>query len=374
MRKRFRRLQVAMRRRIQYRVTRGGLLFSLAVVLVGVAAGISANNLLFLILATMISTMLVSSFISRLCLAGLELDLLLPEHIPAGRGVSAKLYIRNLKSWMPSFSIHVTGMPPERAAHSLSSKAEQPAMLTAPVYFPVIPGGAVLEESVEVRFARRGAYRENSFAFTTRFPFGFLDMTARVTLRREVVVYPSIDPQPGFEEMLSAIAGEMEGYMVGLGRDFHRIRPYEMFESARHLDWKATAHTGDLQVREFAREQERAVEIFLDRDAAPPFEAWFERAVECCAYLAWSLTRMGIGIRFRSQQFDVRVPEETDVYTILKYLALVFPQAGKVPETPADETSFQIVLSASPERFRDLGWTPAHLLGPGAFDVGGPRR
>jgi uncharacterized protein (DUF58 family) len=225
-----------------------------------------------------------------------------------------------------------------------------------------------LEESVEVQFGRRGAYRQNSFAFTTRFPFGFLDKTARVTLRREVLVYPSLEPRPGFEDLLSAIAGEMESYMVGLGRDFYRIRPYEAFESARHLDWKATAHTGDLQVREFAREQERAVEIFLDRDLPPQLENWFERAVECCAYLTWSLARMGIGIRFRAQQFDIRVPEEGDVYTILKYLALVFPQAGKVPETPADETSFQIVLSALPERFRDLGWTPAHLLGPGAFD------
>ena len=76
---------------------------------------------------------------------------------------------------------------------------------------------------------------------------------------------------------------------------------------------------------------------------------------------------MGAGIRFRSQQFDLRVPEEGDVYTILKYLALVFPQIGKIPENPADEGSFQIVLTGAPDRFRDSGWTPAHLLGPDTF-------
>ena len=152
-----------------------------------------------------------------------------------------------------------------------------------------------------------------------------------------------------------------------------RIRPYEAFESARHLDWKASAHTGDLQVREFAREQEKAIEIFLDRDVPPGREDWFEHAIECCSFLAWSLWQMGAGIRFRSQQFDIRVPEEGDVYMILKYLALVFPQTGKLPEAPADESSFQIVLSASPGRFRDLGWVPAHLLGPDAFDSSGLR-
>ena len=143
-----------MRRRIRYRITRGGLLFLLAVVLVAAAAVASANNLLFLILATMISTLLVSGFISRLCLAGLELDLLLPEHISAGRAARAKLYVRNLKAWMPSFSIQVTGVP-ERSSAITGRSPEQRAILTAPVYYPVIPGGAVLEENVDVQFDRR---------------------------------------------------------------------------------------------------------------------------------------------------------------------------------------------------------------------------
>ncbi|HXI39346.1 MAG TPA: DUF58 domain-containing protein, partial [Bryobacteraceae bacterium] len=245
MRNRLRRLRAALRRRVRYRITRGGLLFTLAVLLVAAAAGMSTNNLMYLILATMISTMLVSGFISRLCLAGLELDLILPEHISAGRPSRAKLFVRNLKTWMPSFSIQVTGVP-ERALAALGRAAEPSAILTMPVYFPVIPGGALLEESVDVKFDRRGAQRQNSFVFTTRFPFGFLDKIARVTLPREVLVYPSIEPQAGFAELLSAIVGEIETHMVGLGRDFYRIRPYEAYESARHLDWKASAHTGDL--------------------------------------------------------------------------------------------------------------------------------
>jgi len=43
------------------------------------------------------------------------------------------------------------------------------------VYFPLIAGGATLEETVEVRFPKRGAYRQNSFAFSTSSPFGFLE-------------------------------------------------------------------------------------------------------------------------------------------------------------------------------------------------------
>ncbi len=342
-----------MLRRIKYRVTRGGILFTAAVVLVGFAAVASANNLLFLILATMLSTLMVSGLVSRLCLAGLELDFLVPEHVSAGRTIAAKLYVRNVKFWMPSFSIHVVGV-----------EQDAPPVLQSPVYFPVIPGGATLEETVQVRFARRGEYRQNHFAFHTRFPFGFLEKMARVVLRRGVIVYPCIDPQEGFEELLADLAGEIETHYRGLGRDFYRIRPYEAFESARHVDWKATAHTGDLQVREFARDQEQSVELFLDLELPAGFEAWFEHAVDCCAFLAWRLADKGVGIQFRTQDFDVRLPEEGDIYTVLKYLALVESKPGKVPEAPVGATSFPIVLTASPQRFGDPQWGGARVIGP----------
>jgi len=342
-----------MGRRLRYRITRGGLLFTLALLAMVLGAIVSANNLLFLIVAAMVSTLLLSGLVSRLCLAGLELDFLVPEHVSAGPNVPGKLYVRNQKWLMPSFSIRVEG------ARDASSAALQTA-----VYFPLIASGVTLEETVHVRFPRRGTYRENGFAFSTAFPFGFLEKSARVTLRRETVVYPSIDPQPGFEDLLLAIAGEIETHYRGLGRDFYRIRPYEAFESARHVDWKASAHVGSLQVREFAREQEQTVEMFLDRDVAPHHDAWFEHAVNCCAFLAWRLSSQGASIHFRSSGYSFRQPEEGDIYTILKYLALVYPQGGSAVEGPLEESSYKLVFTPSPRRFLDAGWLEARVLSP----------
>ena len=96
-------------------VTRLGLLFTMSCLLVALAAFASANNLLFLILAAMIATLMVSEFISRLSLAGLELDFLLPEHLCAGRKFTGCIVIRNAKIWMPSFSIHVAASSDRRA-------------------------------------------------------------------------------------------------------------------------------------------------------------------------------------------------------------------------------------------------------------------
>jgi uncharacterized protein (DUF58 family) len=339
--------------RIRYKVHIGGIVFTLAILLVAGAAILSANNLLFLIVAAMMATLLVSGFISRLCLAGLELDFQVQEHVPAGRTVDARLSVRNHKWFIPSFSIRVEAI-----------RDPQSPLLKSGVYFPLVVSGKTVEAVVDLSFPRRGVYRQNSFAFSTAFPFGFLERTARVTLHREMVVYPCIDPQPGFEDLLADIAGEIETHYRGLGRDFYRIRPYEALESSRHVDWKASAHTGSLQIREFAREQEQTVELFLDRSVPRELDAWFEHAVNCCAFLAWNLSSKGASIHFRSNGYQFRQPEDGDIYTILKYLALVYPQISGAPDAPFDDSSFKIVFTPSPDAFQQAGWLEARLLGP----------
>ena len=356
MRKLWEQLRQALARRIRYRVTRGGVLFTGAALVMGVVSFESANNLLFLVTATMLATLLVSGLVSRLGLAALELDFQVPEHVAAGRMVPGRLFVRNQKWLLSSFSIRVEGI-----------RGRESPVLGSGVYFPFIGARVTLDAPVEVRFPRRGTYRQNSFAFSTSFPFGFLEKTARVTLSRETVVYPSIDPQPGFDDLFIGVAGEIETHYRGLGRDFYRIRPYEAFESARHVDWKASAHTGSLQIREFAREQEQTVEMFLDRDVAPEQDAWFEHAISCSAFLAWRLSQRETAINFRSQGFDFRLPLDGDIYTILKYLALVYPQRGGVLEGPLEEASYKIVFTPSPVRFRDAGWIGARILDPGVL-------
>jgi uncharacterized protein (DUF58 family) len=335
------RIQNALESGVNQRVTRVGLLYTLACTLVALAAISSANNLLFLILAAMLATFMMSGLVSHLSLAGLALDLILPEHISARRKQIGRLVIQNEKRWMSSFSIHLTG-------------TGQNAI--APIHFAIIPSGTRLEHPVEIYFERRGSYRENSFRFSTRFPFGFAERRMNVILRREVTVYPCIDPQPGFEDLLAELNGEIESMYRGQGSDFYRIRPYEALESARHVDWKATAHTGDLQVREFAREEERSVAFFLDLNVPHEQEEWFEHAVDCCAYLAYHMADRGGRFRMCTQHVDLYLPEDGDVYTILKYLATVAPAGSKKLPSPSDRNVFQIVFSLWPERLSEAGW------------------
>ncbi|MFM2124146.1 MAG: hypothetical protein RL328_597 [Acidobacteriota bacterium] len=350
------RAEAAWDARFRQRVTRFGMAYGVATALVGIAAFVSANNLLFLILAAMFATLMISGFVGRMSLAGLELDLLLPPHVSARSKVRAVVRLKNLKRWVPSFSVQLT-FSREPAGRAQSA-----------LYFLFVAGGGSLEEPVELYFPMRGAHTERSFQFSTRFPFGFVQRREDVTIRHEVIVYPCLEPRQGFEALLASVSEGLSARERGQGTDFYRIRPYDSNDSARSVDWKATAHTGELQVREFVREENRTVVIYLDLDVPAGSEAWFESAVECAAFLLFELSARQARIHFLTQTWDAA---DADIYTILKYLALVSPQQGR-PETVQNHHDLHVVLTQYPERFRALGWCDPRsphgwLVGPDFF-------
>ncbi len=342
---------------MRQRITWAGVGFSLTVAVVGALAFLTANNLLFLILSCLSAALLISGFLNRLSLAGLAVDIVFPEHVSARRNTPARLRIQNEKTWMPSFSIHVEGTPGSAFAAGL--------------YFPILPAGGVLDEPVEVYFARRGLHTQDSFQIRSRFPFGFAERRILVTLRREALVYPSLEPAPWLGPLLSDLQGEIHSASRGRGHDFYRIRPYELLESARHVDWKATAHTGQLQVREFAKEREPLVEVYLDLAGWGSRRETFERAVDCCAFIAWEIASKASRLRFRTADFDVTTPVEGGVYTILRYLALVEPRESSAVSEPGLEESIQVLVSAEPVRLLEAGWHRARVVGADELDGAG---
>lgn len=344
------RLRAWARSRVRERVTASGMGFIIAVALTGAAAFLSGNNLLFLLLAAMASLLLASNFISRLSLSGLELDIQLPDHICARRSVSARIQLKNEKRLIPSFSVLLSGV--------------EDSTFTGQLYFPVIAGGATIEDAIEVYFPRRGLHTEDTFRFSSRFPFAFAERRMNVIVARDVIIYPALDPRPGFESLAHAIAGEAEAQIQGRGHDFYRIRPYQQMESARHVDWRATAHTGQLQVREFAKDQEPSISIAFDLQAGDDDDAWFEEAIECCAYLSWTFSGRGARLRFRTQEFDLVTPVEGDVYAILKHLALARRRRRCAHLDPAGDEPVQLLFTARRPGETGEEWPASRIFGP----------
>lgn len=340
-----------LRFQVRYRLTREGVVYLGLVFVIILAALNTGNNLLFMILASLLAGILVSGVLSRMTLAGIELRFDVPEHIFAGQPVAAAVELRNHKQTLPSFSL--------RVGHDPKSKA--PAILAQPVYFPYIPRRQAARQRVELHFPRRGLYRQESFAVSTRFPFGFLEKTRPVELPREILVYPPVEPTEEFYEALPMLTGERESYQRGRGHDLYSIREYVPTDSARFVDWKASARTGSLKVREFTREDERRVVVALDPyldtaggASAAQQEEKFERAVTLAACLAWHFYETGAEMGFRTAGVALPMsPAAEIIYDVLAALATVAPQPASsegrfLAELAESNEHFQIVLTSRP--------------------------
>ncbi len=358
---------------IEYKVTREGLIYIIGILVVALAALNTGNNLLFMVLACLLAGLLISGLLSRAVLGGIDVRLELPEHIFARRTVLAVAELHNQKQMMPSFSISlVSEDAPQARKNAPTSPA--PQILDRPVYFPYIPHRQTVRQSVELTFPRRGIYRQDALGLRTKFPFGFLQKTRRVNSKIEVVVYPQIQPTEQFYEVLPLVSGELESYQRGRGNDLYAIRDYQSNDSARHVDWKASARLGALQVKEFAREDERRVMLVFDPYVhTHPTDAkaaeQFERAVTLCAGLAWHFYEISSVIEFRSAGFATpRMSAEDVIYDILRYLARVTPlkpEPGKsFLDTLGDSPDiFKIVLTSHPRGSIPMPlWESAYFL------------
>jgi len=339
---------------IDYRVTREGLVFFAVVLVVALAALNTGNNLLFMVLAAMLAGILVSGVASQAVLSDVEVRLELPERVFAGQPVVALVELINHKRTLPSFSLRLVSETKKTKRASGGSAN----ILTRPVYFPYLPRRQPAQQNVELCFPRRGVYRQDALGLQTRFPFGFLEKTRAVESHVEALVYPPVEPTEEFYEILPLVSGELESYMRGRGHDLYSIRDYQTTDSARHVDWKVTAKRGVLQVREFAREDERRVLLVLDPFAATGElagsgpgaalgDAAFERGVTLCASLAWHFYEIDSVLAYRCAGFETPMaPAGEIIYDILGHLATV------APSVPAAGSSFLDELASAPQVFK----------------------
>ncbi len=326
-----------LRASVDYHLTRAGMVYFGAIFVVAIAALNTGNNMLFLILAAMIGAILVSGVVSRVVLSGITVEVVLPDRVFARQPVLARVHLANRKPLLPTFSVLVggqrqtekdkkkkqsSGLPPVEAA------SDSP-LLWQGVYFPYVRARQESSQVLEVVFPKRGLYREERIALSSRFPFGFLEKVRKVPAKRDMLVLPSIEPSDGFYEILPLLSGELESYLRGRGHDLYSIRDYLNTDTARHVDWKASAHTGVMKVREFAREDERRLQLIFDRgmnDRSPASLERFEAAVEQCAALAWHFQEIGAQLQFVTEELRTPFAPAGDVFwEILEYLACVQP-------------------------------------------------
>lgn len=252
-------------RTLRLSITRLGWEYLLALVLIGLFAVNSGNNLLYLVFSLMLGLFLVSGVVSRRSLRDLK-----PLDLDEGN-----LFARVRGGVRLRFQ---DGAPRRIRGLELRLAMEGGEIETA-----FFAGGGGEEEPVAVLHARagkRGWTRLTSLELRTRHPFGFLEKAWRFDLDRGLLVLPhprAPQASPG------------EAAQDGQARTLPRpgdsspegARPMRTGDAPARVHWKRSAQRpqGELWVRTFEEEQPLALHLELDLGAWAPGRA-FERELE----------------------------------------------------------------------------------------------
>ncbi len=342
---------------ISFQLSGAGLVFCTMILLVVILSITSGNNLLYLILSVLLAAMFVSVVGSRLSLSRIQVGVRFPDHLFAEEVVTFDVNVTNRKRLLPAISIGIA-----------SQESESPAGETASVvelaYLPIIPARTEVGMRIERRFAKRGVYPIRGFLIGTRFPLGFIEQRRVIPAEGEIVVYPAMKLPEDFLSQVKPANGQIESLYRGSGTDLYAIRPYQASDHHHHIDWKATAKTSTLMVREFTRDEDWRVTVEFDNripaDAKDlnEFQAKFESAVSVTAGLLDYLNSQGAEIRLLAGPVDSGYGRGwPHLYLMMRLLAEIAP----LIETPG-ETAAAVPPVGAENRIRILPQQISSLL------------
>jgi uncharacterized protein (DUF58 family) len=272
-------------------LTRGGFVFITITILFGVAAINTGTNLLYLILAMLLSLIVVSGMLSEVNVKGLRISRRMPPYVFAGEEVRIAIVLTNPRRYVPSFAIEVR----ESAGPFAEGGGRGEGPLVA--VFRLDPG-----ERRPLFYAatlpRRGVFALDGFVLATRFPFGFFTKFARADLPAELVVFPT--PRELAKEAVRALGRADDRPRPkpfhNAPDEFRATREYRSGDNPRFIHWRSSARRRRLVVKEFEPRATRTSAVVLDADTGLAGEEAvraIDRGTTLAASLVEHLTRQG---------------------------------------------------------------------------------
>lgn len=239
------------------RLASAGAVYILVIIAVGVASAGRPNNLLIWVFSFLVSSLLVSGFISGFMMMPVRATRIEPRKGRVGEPLLVRYEVANLSRAIPAFDIRVDEVLPPNAALEPAGHAW---------VMHVGPRERFHGEAV-FRPTRRGLVRLTDFEVSTRFPFGLMRKVLRFAQGGEVLVHPEVRVLR--QDLLARVtAGGIGGQRLsrdpGGFDDFFGVREYRSGDSIRSIAWKRLAGTGELVTIERSRAVPPRVRVLVD--------------------------------------------------------------------------------------------------------------
>jgi len=332
------------------RITKVGLWYVLFAVLVAIAATNTGNNALYLVVAVMLGTLVVSGVVSRQNVDGLEIDVRQgSEDLFANQPFRLDFVLRNRSRWFAHWLLLV----------SASRKATG---VGAPRLIPYLPRRGESRGRLELLIRRRGRHRIRAVHVSSLFPFGFFRKGARYHVDLELLVLPEVYAAAAAEVEDTARLGDVASPRVGWGHGLYALRGFRQGDDPRGIHWKQTARTGEMIFMERESEESRRLSILFDNGVGAlegeEERERFERLVSEAATTALDFLDRAFEVELVMR--DRRLPfglGRRHRYALLEALALVEPEEpspGPLLSTDPGAPQVRLGLDRGGDRFADL--------------------
>ncbi len=296
--------------------TKSGIVLILLALGIGSAAYNTSSNILFIVLALLLSSLLLSGLLSWLNFKGTKWRLFLERHFRVGEIVPVGIEITNDKSFLPTLSLWFY-----LKAHTAQTSRRLP--LEEPVE---------AKQSVQLQWlfepVRRGRETIEIVGLESSYPFGFLQKTIGHSLKKDTLVWPKKIPYQWQPPCLARARSDGKAVnSAGTGYELINLREYRPGDPLRTIHWKASARLQRFLIREVAEENHESYLLVVET----PATLWrqdhqFERLCSTVASLAEDLFR-------REQLWGyivndsplATVKKQSDLHSLFDILALLQP-------------------------------------------------
>ncbi len=321
------------------RITRVGVWYIVLTLLVAVPAANTGNNALYLVEAALLAVLVVSGFLSRGNLRGLEVAFDPPGELYVGEPATLAFRLQTRGRWVGRRLLEASGPAGSGAALVAYLRPRKEHRLT-----------------VDLEPERRGRLPVDYLHLASLYPLGLFRKGLRYRVAGELLVFPTILPAAELRLAGAAAGDEQRVRKVGRGHELFSLRRFRPGDDPRGIHWKQSARTGSLVYLEREAEEGKRLTVVLDNGVAPlggaAAERRFEELVSRAASAAHHHLAQGWEVELLLREGGVGFGRgRSHRLRILEALALVEPVAaeGRRP-SPADPNTACLVFAMDGEQ------------------------
>ena len=239
------------------RLTRWGLVYLVASVILGMAAVNTGNNALMAVLGFALGSYVVSGAWSRQVLGNTRATIELPSEIYAGRPAVIGVELENTSRFLPAYGLAVRDSDGRTVIH-------EPLLVTM----------GRRRHSVELVFPDRGRHELGAWRLDVVLPLGFFLKSKALIFDQEVLVFPRLLPTSSASVRRGGGRRSPDA-LESRGREGEvtQLRDFREGDELRSLHWKQTARQQRLVVVERQRTAKKSIFFVVDprlEDPADP--------------------------------------------------------------------------------------------------------